>query len=111
QPTRTVDNGYIVYVGAVEDISSERAQFKAEGLALEDLANECSMIPKGTRIEDRYMAKGDHDSTAYVKLALEFQECDQARHAVNPDDIRKVANVAFTDQLKKYQDLEATGEM
>jgi hypothetical protein len=77
-PTREVDGGYIVYIGVGEASNPERAQFKAEGQALEDLANECTMIPKGTRIEDRFVEKNDHFSKAYVKLALEFQECEQA---------------------------------
>jgi hypothetical protein len=111
QPTRTVDGGYIVYIGTGEASNAERAQFKAEGLALEDLANECSMIPKGVRIEDRFVEKSEHESKAYVKLALEFQECEQARRTNDPSEIKKIANVAFTEQLKRYQDLEETGEM
>ena len=46
QPTRTVDNGYIVYVGSAEDTGADRAQLKAESAAVEDLANECSLYPK-----------------------------------------------------------------
>jgi hypothetical protein len=115
QPTRVVDNGYIVYVGMAHGFNAERAQFKAEGLALEDLANECSIVPKGTRIEDRYLTKDGEshhpEDVAYVKLALEFQECEGAKRAIDPSDIRKVANVSFTEQLKKYQDLSETGEM
>jgi hypothetical protein len=111
QPTRQVDGGYIVYIGVGEASNQDRAQFKAEGLALEDLANECTMIPKGTRIEDRFVQKGEHESKAYVKVALEFQECEQARHTNEPVEIQKIASVPFTEQLKKYQDLMETGEM
>ncbi len=111
QSTRQVDNGYIVYLGKGEASNPERAQFKAEGQALEDLANECSMIPIGTRIEDRYGEKDKHTSTAYVKVALEFQECEAARRALEPSDIKKIANVPFTQQLKRYQDLNETGDL
>jgi hypothetical protein len=111
QPTRIVDGGYIVYIGTATASRPERAQFEAEGLALEDLANECSMIPKGARIEDRYSEKDKKDSKAWVKLALEFQECEEAKKALDPEAIKKIANVGFTQQLKKYQDLMETGEM
>lgn len=111
QPTRIVDNGYIVYVGVGSASGAERAQFTAEGLALEDLANECSMIPKGTRIEDRHVEREEHGATAYVKVALEFQECELMRRTLDPGEIKKLASLGFTEQLKKYQDLEETGEM
>lgn len=115
QPTRIVDNGYIVYTGVATAPQPDRAQFKAEGIALEDLANECSMIPKGTRIEDRFVERQEGspraDSTAFVKIALEFQECEQAKRALDPAEIRKLASLGFTEQLKKYQDLSETGEM
>jgi hypothetical protein len=109
--TRVVDNGYIVYVGKGEASNAERAQFKAEGMALEDLANECSLIPKGARVEDRYSVQDQHEYVAWVKVAVEFQECDQGRHANVPGEIQKVANVPFTQQLRRYQELTETGEM
>ena len=111
QPTRTVDNGYIVYVGTGDSRDSERAQLRAEGMALEDLANECSFIPKGARLEDRYIVKGKSENTAYVKVAVEFQECTEAQKALEPSDIRKLANTSFTEQLRRFQDLEETGEL
>jgi hypothetical protein len=109
-PTRTVDNGYIVYVGTGSGPNPENAQFKAEGMALEDIANECSFIPKGTRVEDRFAEKGEHDSTAWVKVALEFQECDQASKTTEPLEIKRLASASFTAQMKRYQDFNETGE-
>ena len=109
QASRMVDNGYIVYVGKGEASRADDAQFKAEGLALEDLANECSMVPKGTRVEDRYLVTTKNGYTSYTKVALELQACDEATKATSPEAIRKIANVNFTSQLKKYQDLEETG--
>ena len=111
QPSRTVDNGYIVYVGKASANTAERAQFRAEGIALEDLANECSFIPKGSRIEDRYLEKDKNIYTAYVKVGLEFQNCDFSKKAIQPDEIKNLASLPFTLQLKKYQDLTETGEM
>lgn len=111
QPTRIVDNGYIVYVGSAEDVSPERAQFKAEGIALEDLANECSFVPKGARIEDRFAEKEKHFNKAYVKIGLEFTECEKAKHANDPVAIKEIANTSFTEQIRRYQDLSETGDM
>jgi hypothetical protein len=110
QPARTVDNGYIVYVGTGEDRTPERARFKAEGMAEQDLANECSFVPKGARIEDHYdtTAEGQHKS--YAKLAIEFRDCEQAKGALDPAEIRKVANVAMTEQVKKYQEMIGENE-
>jgi hypothetical protein len=110
-PTRTVDNGYIVYIGSGMSRDNDKAQFKAEGVALEDLANECSFLPKGVRLEDRYLEKGKNENTAYVKVAVEFQSCVEAQKTIEPSEIKKLANVSFTEQLRRYQDLEETGEM
>src|SRR4051794_40170297 len=75
--SRTVDNGFIVYVGHAEAPNADRGEIKAEGVALEDLANECSFIPRGTRVENRYSApNGEHVALAYVQVAVELQECD-----------------------------------
>ncbi|HWU44166.1 MAG TPA: hypothetical protein VN132_12030 [Bdellovibrio sp.] len=116
EPTRIVDNGYIVYVESAVAKDNDKATFKAEGLALSDLANECSFIPKGTRIEDRYFldenSSGENkEKVAYVKLAVEFQECDLAQKTIQPDEIKKIASTSFTQQLKRYQDYEETGEV
>jgi hypothetical protein len=111
QPTRIVDNGYIVYVGSAEELSPDKAMIKAEGVALEDLANECSFIPKGARIEDRFQEKDKSMTKAYVKVGLEFTECEKAKRAVDPAAIKEIANVAFAEQLKKYQDLSENGEI
>ncbi len=111
QPTRTVDNGYIVYVGSGQSRDTLKAQFKAEGMALEDLANECSFIPKGARLEDRFVQQGTNEHVAYVKIAVEFQECAQSQKTLEPSEITKLANVSFTEQLRRYQDLEETGEL
>ena len=103
-PTRTVDNGYIVYVGVGEDTTLERATFKAESMAIADLANECSLAPKGARFEDRFSSPVNRTFWAYAKLGVTFDECEEAKRAVQPDDVRRLANVQLTEQLKRYQD-------
>ena len=110
QATRVVDNGYIVYVGTGEDPSLERGQFLAEGKALEDLANECSFAPKGTRIEDHYNAQAKYLFHSYAKVAVEIEECDKAQKATDPESVRQLANQSFTDEIKKYQEAVDEGE-
>ncbi len=103
-PTRTVDEGYIVYIGQGEDVSSERAIFKAESIAIGDLTNECSVPPKGSRFEDRYeeVLAGVHH--VYAKLGVTFEECEQAKKAVDPQSIRRLANTSMAEQWKRFQD-------
>jgi hypothetical protein len=103
QPARTVDQGYIVYVASSEDRQPEQARFKAESQAYQDLANECSFPPKGARTEDRYVKQVGVLQQAYVKVGVDFQTCEEAKQAVQPEEIRKLANVAMTDQIKAYQ--------
>jgi hypothetical protein len=105
QAARTVDGGYIVYVETAEDGNPDKAKFKAEAAALEDLANECTFIPKETRIEDRFQTKTEHMNQSFVKVGLELQVCVQASKAVDPEEIRKLANVPMTEEVKRYQDL------
>ncbi len=105
QPSRTVDNGYIIYIGTGEDRTPERARLLAEGQALSDLANECSFAPKGARTEDRY----DHVSgilhQSYVKVAVDFQSCEEAKGQIQPEEIRKLASVPMTEEIERYHDL------
>ncbi len=104
-PARTVENGYIIYVASGSDKDSARAAFKAEGQALEDLANECSFAPKGARVEDRYTENLGVLYKGYSKVGIEFRDCEQAKSAVLPDDIRKLANASMADEIKKFRDL------
>ena len=105
QPVRTVDAGYIVYIGTGEDRLAERAAFKAEAAALQDLANECSFAPKGARTEDRFDETTGLLHHGYAKVAVEFRDCEAAKASIQPEDIRKLANVAYSDEIKRYQDL------
>jgi hypothetical protein len=104
QPARTVDGGYIVYVGNAEDRNPDHARFKAEAVALEDLANECSFPPKGARVEDRFERQLGNLHQAYVKVAVDYQTCEEAKQTVDPAAVRNLANVAMTNEIKRYQD-------
>jgi hypothetical protein len=107
QPARTAENGYIIYVGNGEDSTVERAHFKASGMAIQDLVNECSLAPKGTRTEDSYEQKpeGGHMYKAWVKVSIQYEDCEDAKKATDPEAIRKLANVQLTEELKRYQQM------
>lgn len=104
QAARTVDGGYIVYVGSGRDRSAAGAELLAEGQALTDLAAECSFAPKGARIEDRYENPTGILYTAYVKVGVDFDRCEEAKAQIQPEDIRKLASVAMTQEIRRYQD-------
>ena len=91
QPVRTVDHGYVIYVGLGEDAQPDKARFKAEGAALGDLANECSFPPKGARIEDRFERVQGIVHQSYVKAAVDFQSCEEAKAANDIPRPRPVA--------------------
>ena len=104
QAARTVDGGYIIYVAASEDRTLDRAQMKAQAAAIQDVANECSFAPKGTRLEDRYDNTLGILHRAYAKVAISYQDCEEAQKATSPEDVKRLANVAFTEEVKRYQD-------
>jgi hypothetical protein len=104
-PTRTVDGGYIVFVGTGEDPAPEKSTFKAEAQALQDIANECSFAPKGTRVEDHFQEPSGHTNLSYAKVSVSIIDCDAAKASNDPESIKKLASQPLADQLKKYQDL------
>lgn len=102
--TRSVEGNRIVYVGRATAVNKETAVAKAEGSALEDIANECSMVPKSTRVESRYSVRGTYEYDVRVKVSVEWAECDLARQTIDPGAIRYYANAPLTAQLLQYQD-------
>ncbi len=101
-PSRTVEGGYIVYLGTGEDSNLERSMFLAESMALQDLANECSFVPRGARVEDHYSEKAIYTHMSFAKVAVEFQDCDEAKKVTDPEKIKLLANSGFTEEIKRY---------
>ncbi len=105
QPARTVDGGYIVFIGSGEDTTLERAHFKASGMAIQDLSNECSFAPKGTRSEDHFEQRVGNVYKSWAKFSVQYDDCESAKKAVDPAEIRKIANVPMADELKRYHEM------
>lgn len=104
QPARSVDSGYIIYVASALNRIPEQAKFEATGAVIEDIANECSFPPKGAHLEDEFLTTSGILNQAYVKMAVPFQDCEEAQKAVEPSSITKLANASLTTLLKRYQD-------
>jgi hypothetical protein len=97
-PTRSVDAGYLVYIGVSQDGNFDSARTLAEGAALEDLANECTFVPIGAHVEDHY----EDGAGAYAKVGVQFSDCEEAQNAITADEIRKVSNPALMESLRRY---------
>ena len=104
EPARIVDDGYIVYVGNSLEPDPNQAQFAAEGMAIQDLANECSFIPKRARVENHFMARVRGGFEAYASVAVNYDVCEVAQQTVQPDQIRELASAPFMEELKRYQE-------
>ncbi|MDE1976652.1 MAG: hypothetical protein KGI84_05270 [Elusimicrobia bacterium] len=104
EPARLVDNGYIVYLGEAQEFNPNQAQFAAEGMAIQDLANECSFVPKRARVENHYVADANGSFEGYATVAINYDACVQAQNAVDPAQIKALASAPFMEELKRYQD-------
>lgn len=103
-PTRTVDAGYLVYVGTADGRTRDEAMRDAEAVALSDLALECSFVPLGARVEDRFVQEEGYGFRAAAKAATTLEECEAAKKADTPDEIKKLANEPMNALVKRYQD-------
>lgn len=104
QPTRTVEGSNLVYLGIGEDRKQQNARTKAEAIALQDLANDCSLIPKGTQIQPEHF-----EETAgiiyrcFAVIRVSVQECQASKGALSSKQIRDLANPELTSQVNSYQ--------
>jgi len=108
EPARLVDNGYIVYLGEAQEFNPNQAQFAAEGMAIQDLANECSFVPKRARVENHFVADANGSFEGYATVAINYDACVQAQNAVDPAQIKALASAPFMEELKRYQDFIGT---
>ena len=103
QPARSIENQDLIFVNSAVDPARSRAEFNAVSKALEDLANECSFIPKGTHLEDRADTQNPDGFVVSVKLVIADKLCEQAKKDLIPEIIKRNANRGYAEQLQKYQ--------
>ena len=105
-PRRAIDGTRLVFVAIGEDRFSERAKFLAESAAFEDIANECSLIPNGAKLEGvSEKADATESRIFYARAVVDRNACSEAKKADKPEQIRQLADAALTEQMKKYQDV------
>ena len=101
---KSVEGQKLIFVGADISGSEENSKFKAEAKSLENLANECSFVPKGTYLADQLMTKTDGQTRVIVKLVVDMNLCEQARNSILPNDIEGLINFGYTEQIQKFQE-------
>ncbi len=102
-PGRSFENKNILMVSSAKDANLERAKFKAEAEALGDLANECSLIVKGTQLEDQAVFKDQNQIQVFVRFAIEKSRCEEAKLSISPQEFARLANFGYIEQVLKYQ--------
>lgn len=105
QPTRMMDGAnHLVYVGIGEDRKQQNARTKAEAIALQDLANDCSLIPKGTQIlPEHYEDMGGIIYRSFAMIRVDVQACLATKDALRVAQVRDLANPELTSQVNNYQ--------
>jgi hypothetical protein len=105
-PRRAIEGNLLVFTAIGEDRFSERAKFLAEGAAFEDIANECSLIPNGAKLESVQERPDTTDSRIfYARAVVDLTACKEAKSAWKPEVVRQLADASLTEQMKKYQDI------
>jgi TPR repeat protein len=100
QDGRTQGDGWIWFPGKSSGISLEEAYLKAEGMALERLNSECTMIHKEAKILERCDEIIDGVYKAYVRVSIKEKYCKQAKYGRNS---KNIINYPLTTTLKHYQ--------
>ncbi len=109
QPARSIEQQNLIFVSSAEAASKATAEFTAVSKALEDLANECSYVPKGTHLEDLVESQQADKVVVAVKLVVPLKICDQAKKDLLPEDLQRNANRGYAEQIQKYRLEKFTG--
>lgn len=105
-PRRAIEGNLLVFTAIGDDRFSERARFLAENAAFEDIANECSLIPNGAKLEGvQERADTTESRVFYARAVVDKAACDSAKSAWKPELVRQIADASLTEQMKKYQDI------
>ncbi len=100
---RHFENRNLVMVSAEKSPSEAVAKFKAEAKGLEDLANECSFVPRGTHIEEEITQKTKDQFIVFAKLVIDHSICEEAKKSLKFSEIESLANLGYTEQILKNQ--------
>lgn len=103
-PSRFLEGSNIIYIGIGEDRGAAQARIKAEAFALQNLANDCSLIPRTTIIsphlaEDRVGVL----YRSFAKISVNESECLKGRRQSLDSEVRAFSEPVLTLQLDQYQ--------
>src|SRR5581483_11477768 len=90
-PARTEADGKIYFTGIGEDRALPNAKAKAEAFAFQDLADECSFVPKGTSAETGPVDEIGIIERAYARVWIDQATCAKARDAKSAAAIQALA--------------------
>ncbi len=102
QVGRNFEKQNIVMVSLAKAASQNTAKFNAEAQGLEDLANECSFIPKGTHLADQVVLSEQGQVTVFVKFIVAKTICENAKISIKFQEIWPLVNYGYTEQILKY---------
>jgi TPR repeat protein len=90
--------GWVFYTGKGLAKNVETATFKAEGMALSRMAQECGHIHKKTRIIERCETRVGDKTLVIVRTNLKERYCKETQNS----DSKKIQNKRFTKVLNDY---------
>lgn len=95
---RTQSGGWLFFSGKAAASSPAKAYFKAEGLALTRLVQECRLIHLKTRIIERCDEKVGASYLAYVRANITVKDCEKTQQESSQGQI----NEKFTKIYNEY---------
>jgi hypothetical protein len=104
QPVRTQTDSTITYVGTGEDRTPENALFKSDAIALQDLENECSLIPKSTTVQtDHFQEQLGVIYRSFSLVTVPVADCDRAKNPLTLEQLHEQANPQLMAGVASYQ--------
>jgi hypothetical protein len=104
QPVRTQNDSTISYVGTGEDRTPENALFKSDAIALQDLENECSLIPKNTTVQtEHYQEQVGIIYRSFSLVSVSMSDCDNAKKPLTVAQLHEQANPQLSAVVASYQ--------
>lgn len=103
-PARNLDGDRLSFLGTGEDRDQANARTKAEAMALQDLANECSLVPNSTEVrKERYEETVGILYRDFAQVSVSLADCQKARNALSVSQIKDRASPGLSAAVDHYQ--------
>lgn len=109
QNSRRKENGRIYFIEKMDlhqmKSASEVAKYiyQVQAYALENIAVECSFIPKSSFVDDQFMKMDKAEASLYVQVYVDESDCLKAQRMTELDQIKLFANSGYSEQVFKYR--------